>query len=123
MIVESAACQPGRAAKVSGRVNDLDGQRMQPLVNKILQCIIHKAVARNAALAIKQRRSHTNAKVRAGTLRIGARMAGVRSTFVNHLQGRGLQYGLQSRLNGRDSRQSGRCTHAAPSLSVMYLLR
>jgi hypothetical protein len=40
----------------------------------------------------------------------------VRSTFVNHLQGRGFEHGLQSRFNGRDSRQSRRCTHAAPSL-------
>ena len=123
MVVESAACLHSCAAKVSGGVNDLDGQRMQALVNEILQCIIHKAVARNAALAIKQGRSHTHAKVRAGTLCIGARMAGVRSTFVNHLQGRWFEHGLQPRLNGRDSRQSGRCTHAAPSLSVMYLLR
>jgi len=58
MDAESAACLPGCAAKVSGGVNDLDGQRMQALVNEILQCIIHKAVARNAALAIKQGRSH-----------------------------------------------------------------
>ena len=50
---------------------------MQPLVDEILQCIIHKAVARNAALAIKQGRSHTHPKVRAGTLCIGSHMTGV----------------------------------------------
>ena len=79
---------------------------MQPLVNEILQCIIHKPVARNAALAIKQGRSHTHPKVRAGALCIGARMTGVCGTFVNHLQSRRLQHGLQSRLNRSDSRQS-----------------
>ena len=50
---------------------------MQPLVNEILQCIIHKPVARNAALAIKQRTGHTHPKVRAGALCIGSRMTGV----------------------------------------------
>jgi len=79
---------------------------MQPLVNEILQCIIHKPVARNAAFAIKQRTGHTHPEVRAGALCVGSRMTGVCGTFVNHLQCRGLEQGLQLRLNRSDRRQS-----------------
>ena len=78
---------------------------MQPLVNEILQCIIHKPVARNAAFALKHRAGHTHPKVRTGTLCIGSGMTGMCGTFVDDLQVRRLQNGLQPRLNRSDSRQ------------------
>ena len=37
-----------------GRVFGLNGQGMQALINEILQRIIHKAMARHAALTCKQ---------------------------------------------------------------------
>ena len=59
---------------VFGSLNDLDGQRVEPLVNEILHCIIHKAVAGDAALAGKGRAGNAHPKMAAKALRVGACM-------------------------------------------------
>ena len=67
-------------------LDDLDGQRMEPLVNEILECIIHKAVAGDTAFAGKGRAGDPHPKMAAKALRVGACMPCMRGTFVNNLQ-------------------------------------
>ena len=64
---------------------------MQALVNEILQRIIHKAMALNAADAIKQRRGYAHPHVGAFATVVGAHMASMLSAFINHTQRGGLQ--------------------------------
>ena len=64
---------------------------MQPLVDEILHCIIHKAMACDAAFALKSRAGDADAKVRTKALRIGASMARMRSAFVDHFEQSRLQ--------------------------------
>ena len=59
---------------------------MQALVHKILQRIIHKAVALNTRLAGELRRRDTDPEMGAVTGSIGAHMARMLGTFVQHLQ-------------------------------------
>ena len=66
--------------------NDLYGQRVQALVNEILQCIIHKPVTRHAALTCKEGAGNTHPKVGAKAGCVGARVASVVCAFVKYLQ-------------------------------------
>jgi hypothetical protein len=64
---------------------------MQALVYEILQRIIHKAVALNAANSSKKGRGNAHPHVGAHAAVIGPNVAGVLRTFVDHTQLRGLQ--------------------------------
>ena len=66
--------------------NDLYGQRVQALVNEILQCIIHKPMACHAALACKDGAGNAYPEVGAETFRVGTHMAGMGRAFVEYLQ-------------------------------------
>ena len=59
---------------------------MQALVNEILHCIIHKSVARHAALACKDGAGDTHPKVRAKTLYIGTCVTGMGRALVEYFQ-------------------------------------
>ena len=56
------------SGRTCGSFHDLDGQRMQPLIDEILHCIIHKPMARDAAFTLKGRAGDTDPKVRAEAL-------------------------------------------------------
>ena len=73
---------------------------MQALVNEILQCIIHKPVARHAAFARKSRAGDANPKVGAKTLGIGTHMACMLGALVGNFQVRGLKTSVELLLKG-----------------------
>ena len=66
--------------------NDLYGQRVQALVNEILQCIIHKPVACHTALACKNGAGNAYPEVGAETFRVGTHVAAMRRAFVEYLK-------------------------------------
>lgn len=59
---------------------------MQAFINEILQCIIHKPVARHAAFARKGGTGDTDPKMTAKALGVGTRVACMRGTFVDHFE-------------------------------------
>ena len=68
-----------------------DRQSVQPLGNEILQCIIHKPMARHAALACESRAGDADAEMGTKTFCIGTHMARMRSAFVQYFELRWMQ--------------------------------
>lgn len=79
--------RPSRSGLMS-LFNDLYGQRVQALVNEILQCIIHKPVACHAALACKGRAGDAHPKVSTETFCVGARVTRMGRALVKYLKER-----------------------------------
>ena len=59
---------------------------MQAPVDKILQRIIHKAMARDAGASFEKRRGNANPEMGAGAGAVRPRVAGVRRTFIEHFE-------------------------------------
>ena len=55
---------------------------MQALIDIFLQCIIHKAMARNAGFASENSTLNAHPKMRTKAAVIGPNVAGVRRTFI-----------------------------------------
>ena len=73
---------------------------MQALVNEILQCIIHKPVARHAAFAYESRAGDANPKVGAETLDVGTYVACMLGALVDNFQVCGLKASAELLLKG-----------------------
>ena len=69
---------------------------MKPLVNEILQRIIHKAMLGNAAESVKLRGGNAHPEVRAKTLGIGTRVSRVLAAFIYDMQLAGRKALVQS---------------------------
>ena len=82
--------QPANAT--SGLVNNLDGQSVKALIDEFLQCIIHKPVARHAALARKHRTGNADPKMSPKTQAIRTSVPRMSSTLVEYFQMARLQY-------------------------------
>ncbi len=85
------ALSRGRSGGTCGSLERFDGDGVDALGNEKVQCIIHKAMARDARLPFEQWGRDTHPEVRAIALGAGTGMAGMRSAFVDHFQVRGLQ--------------------------------
>ena len=69
-----------------GARGQFNGQSVQACIQKILQCIIHKAVCRDPGFALKQRAANAHPEVGSKTCAVGTDVPGVSSAFVKDLQ-------------------------------------
>ena len=101
-------------------LKDFYGQGVQPLIDKILQCIIHKPMARHAALAHEGGAVNTNPEVGAPALIVGTRMASMRCAFINHLQLRGMKPVYQLPLQRGGLHRQRRAHGVGPGLMCLF---
>jgi hypothetical protein len=96
----------------SGCAKNFNSQRVQALINEILQTIIHKAMLLDAAAARENRAGNADTKVRAEALGVGTGMTRMRRAFIKHFELRRLQTDGQHVLQiGTPDRGDG--THGA----------
>ena len=80
-----------------------DRQGMQAPGYKILQRIIHKAMARYAGASFEEGRGYAHPEMGAGPGAVGPRVAGVRRTFIEHFErggGKKFREALAQRFGG-----------------------
>ena len=81
--------------------NNVNGQRVQAVVDKILHCIIHKPVLGNAADSIELWAGNAYPNVAAKPLSIGSYMPSMLSAFVDNFKLRRTQAFSQATGNCR----------------------
>ena len=104
-----------------GSFDHFNGQCVQALGDEILQCIIHKPMARHAALASESRAGDADTEVGTKTFCIGTHMARMRSAFIQYFELRWMQgcHELLFKLNGVD----GQCSVHGAGSDLMCLFR
>jgi hypothetical protein len=91
-----------------------DRQGMQPAADKILQRIIHKAMARHAGAAGEHRRGNPHPEMGAKTALVGPSVARMRCAFVDDFEAGGRQEFLEA-IAQRVGSDSGTHDFEAPS--------
>ena len=91
LVLPTVHCLEGMLCAFAGS-DHFNGYRVYTLVDEILQRIIHKPMACHAGFASEQRGADTHPEMAPESRAIGAGMACMGGTFVQHFEVAGLQH-------------------------------